>query len=187
MFELNLGDCIQYVNEDEQLSKGTVLGIEDKTVYVRPQDSEYILVVPKSKIKCKVLKNLVYNHNSVVEVTKEFTFDSCHNLLEYDGDCARLHGHTYKLQVTVKGTVNDIGMVLDFKDLKKIVKDGMLTMFDHHYLNSKMTFNTTAENMVVYLFDLLTIALKDYDKVEVTSVKLWETPTSFAEFRGVSK
>ena len=142
--------------------------------------------VPKSRLKCRVLKNLVYNSKALIEVTKEFTFDSSHNLLDYVGDCARLHGHTYKLQVTVRGKVNEIGMVLDFKDLKKIVKEGMLTMFDHHYLNSKMGFNTTAENMVVYIFDLLTLALKDED-VEVTSVKLWETPTSFAEFRGVSK
>lgn len=186
MFELNLGDCVQYKDEHERLTKGTVVGIEKEHVYVRPQNEDYIHRIPQIRLVCKVLKNLVYNTKAIVEVTKEFTFDSSHKLLQYEGDCARLHGHTYKLQVTLKGTVNEIGMVLDFKDLKKIVKEGMLTMFDHHYLNSKMTFNTTAENMVVYIFDLLTLALKDED-VEVTSVKLWETPTSFAEFRGVSK
>lgn len=186
MFELNIGDCVQYLNKDEELCKGTVLSTDKNYVIVRPQDSEYIVGIPYNRLKCRVLKNLVYNSKALVEVTKEFTFDSSHQLLDYDGDCARLHGHTYKLQVTVKGAVNEIGMVLDFKDLKKIVKEGMLTMFDHHYLNSKMTFNTTAENMVVYLFDLLTLALKD-EHVEVTSVKLWETPTSFAEFRGECK
>ena len=50
------------------------------------------------------MSKLVYNPNAVIEVTKEFTFDSCHQLLAYKGPCERLHGQTYKLQVTIKGT-----------------------------------------------------------------------------------
>lgn len=129
------------------------------------------------------MNNLVYNPNAVVEVTKEFTFDSCHQLLAYDGPCERLHGHTYKLQVTVKGTPDYRGMVLDFKDLKNDVKKLLIDPLDHYNLNDKLNFNTTAENMVVYFYDFLSHKLQRLG-VKVCCVRLWETPTSYAEYRG---
>lgn len=184
MSELHLGDFVEYCPNDRDILKGTIIGIDKSSVFIRPLYGEYLYQVEKDNVLCKANCELVYTKDAVVEVTKEFTFDSCHQLLQYKGDCARLHGHTYKLQVTLKGNLNDIGMVLDFKDLKKIVKDGILNMFDHHDLNGKMPFNTTAENMSVYIFDLLTVALIGDANVSVTSVKLWETPTSFAEYRG---
>jgi len=57
-----------------------------------------------------------------VEITREFTFDSCHKLLDYDGKCANLHGHTYHLQISLKRRINPkTGMVIDFGDLNRIV------------------------------------------------------------------
>ena len=127
--------------------------------------------------------NLVYKRNAVVEVTKEFTFDSCHQLLSYKGACERLHGHTYKLQVTVKGTPDYRGMVLDFKELKSICKLHIVEYLDHYNLNDKLPYNTTAENMVVHFYDIIKRHLEDTN-IEVVSVRLWETPTSYAEYRG---
>lgn len=133
---------------------------------------------------------LVYNENAIVEVTKEFTFDSCHQLLQYKGACERLHGHTYKLQVTVQGKVDHRGIVVDFKDVKKKVNELIVDRLDHYNLNDKMTFNTTAENMVVYFYDLLEIYFNELSEQEgryitLREIKLWETPTSFATYRGV--
>lgn len=133
--------------------------------------------------------NLVYNKKAIIEVTKEFTFDSCHQLKEYIGACARLHGHTYKLQVTLRGTVDEIGMVFDFKNMKTWINDFIIEDLDHYNLNDKLGFNTTAENMVVYFYDVLANKIKDYNSttnrcVEVRRIRLWETPTSFATYEG---
>ena len=134
---------------------------------------------------------VVYNDRALVEVTKEFTFDSCHRLLSYNGACARFHGHTYKLQVTVEGMTNDIGLVIDFKLLKSIVKNEIVSRVDHYVLNEVMNFNTTAENMVMYFFDILADYIDKYSHnegryIKLKEVKLWETPTSFATYRGTS-
>lgn len=68
-------------------------------------------------------------------VTKEFSFDSAHFLTNYYGKCEKLHGHTYKLHVTVTGPVAENGLVLDFVILKKIVQEKVLSKLDHSLLN----------------------------------------------------
>lgn len=135
--------------------------------------------------------DLVYNEGAIVSVTKEFTFDSCHQLKEYNGACARLHGHTYKLQVTVEGKLDNIGMVVDFKELKTYIQEMIIKPLDHYNLNDKLWFNTTAENMVVYFYELLekyfiTLSEKEERYIAIKEVKLWETPTSFASYKGVN-
>ena len=135
--------------------------------------------------------NLKYSENAIIEVTKEFTFESAHYLEEYRGDCSNTHGHSYKLQVTVRGKMNDTGIIMDFKEIKEIVHALVVKKFDHKCLNKVFNFNPTAENMVVYIFELLEkyfIQLKDRGLISlytnIVSVKLWETSTSFAEYRG---
>lgn len=132
----------------------------------------------------------IYSDNAVVEVTKEFTFDSCHQLRDYNGACARLHGHTYKLQVTISGHLDDCGMVMDFKELKKFIDSTILVELDHYNLNDKLEFNTTAENMVVYFYEYIEKYLIGYNEknnrdLKVVQLRLWETPTSFATYKGV--
>lgn len=124
-----------------------------------------------------------------VHVTKEFKFESAHKLDNYEGDCSRLHGHSYKLQVTVSGLIDpDFAstqavdyMVIDFKELNKIVNKNIIESHDHEYLNNLYT-NPTAEIMVLGIFDTLKEVLPKDLKLE--SVKLWETETSFAEYKG---
>lgn len=87
-------------------------------------------------------------------VTKIFTFDAAHKLTNYYGKCERLHGHTYKLEVTLEGDVQSNGMVLDFVVLKHIVKKHVLDKVDHHYLNDLLE-NPSAERMVMWMWDQL--------------------------------
>lgn len=123
-----------------------------------------------------------------VYVTKEFSFEAAHHLVNYDGDCANLHGHSYKLQVTVSGSIDPKDqtyasdcMVIDFKGLKSIVDAFIIGTHDHKDLNT-IYDNPTAEIMVISMFDTINSILPRDIKLE--SVKLWETATSYAEYRG---
>jgi len=122
----------------------------------------------------------------MLTVTKTFRFEAAHHLPHYDGACQRLHGHSYKLQVTVTGKritdENDpkCGMIIDFKDLKRIVNAKVVEAYDHSYLNGYFD-NPTAENMVVKIaHDIVSGLPKD---VLLVSCKLWETEDSYAEYK----
>lgn len=119
-------------------------------------------------------------HNKLIDVTKIFTFDSAHKLDNYDGVCKNLHGHTYKLEITVRGKTDCRGMVVDFNDLKRITKEKIIEKLDHKFLNEIFDFNTTCENMVVWIFNELNNDLKN-ENYYLNKVKLWETPTSYAQ------
>jgi len=86
-------------------------------------------------------------------VTRLYTFDASHQLLQHKGKCARLHGHTYQLEVTIEGFPqielgSSQGMVIDYGDLDDVVKP-LVEMMDHHHLNDVMMLNVpaTAENI----------------------------------------
>lgn len=114
-------------------------------------------------------------------VTKEFTFDSAHFLTEYHGKCERLHGHTYRLQVTVEGTLNAEGMILDFIVLKNVVKEKVLNKLDHTNLNDLFKQPST-ENIILWIWNEIKDDLKG-PNYKLYELKLWETPTSFATYR----
>lgn len=110
-------------------------------------------------------------------ITKEFTFDSAHQLDWEPGKCRFLHGHTYKLQVTIKGELDDNGIVINFKDLKSIIQENIIEILDHKYLN-EIIDNPTAERMVVWIWERLEARLNLFE------IKLWETPTCFVTYHG---
>lgn len=117
-----------------------------------------------------------------VSVTKSFGFEAAHFLPDYDGACSNLHGHSYKMQVTVGGSVDEAsGMIIDFTRLKSIVNSEVINKYDHKYLNDFFEM-PTAENMVQSFYDTLDV---QFTKIGLTleSVKLWETESSFAECR----
>jgi 6-pyruvoyltetrahydropterin/6-carboxytetrahydropterin synthase len=116
-----------------------------------------------------------------MEITKIFEFDSAHKLDWHSGKCKNLHGHTYKLEVTISGKLNKNGIVMDFSDLKKIVNECIIDKFDHKFLNDTFE-NPTAETMTVVFFQLILEKLPE--DITLKEVKLWETPTSFATFKG---
>lgn len=134
-----------------------------------------------------------------VLVCKIFQFDASHQLIGHNGKCSNVHGHTYRLEVVIKGRVHgpdDVsneGFVMDFSDLKKIVKELIVNKMDHAFIaegnepvlkalietGSKVCIlgcRTTAENMTKYICNELMKA-----NLPIWSIKLWETPTSWAE------
>ncbi|MGG4153954.1 6-carboxytetrahydropterin synthase QueD [Peribacillus muralis] len=121
-----------------------------------------------------------------VLVSKEFTFDAAHHLHDYEGKCKNLHGHTYKVIFGVSGYTDSRGLMMDFGDMKEIWKNEIEIHLDHRYLNETLPpMNTTAENMVVWIYEKMAeaLSLKDYQGARVEFVRLYETPTSYAEAR----
>jgi 6-pyruvoyltetrahydropterin/6-carboxytetrahydropterin synthase len=139
---------------------------------------------------------------NTVRVSKIFRFETAHVLDNYDGKCSNLHGHSYELVVTVIGKPiedkNNVkcGMVIDFSDLKKIVKTHIVDVFDHALvirddsrfkgIESNHTqviykpYQPTAENMVI---DFAQILKRELPKgIELKRIALMETATSIAEW-----
>lgn len=115
-----------------------------------------------------------------IKITKIFTFDSAHKLDDYDGKCKHLHGHTYRMEVTVKGAVASNGMVFDFSRLKKVVEEHVVNKLDHKYLNEVFDFNPTSENIAVWIFEQIELNFKE-ECCSLAAIRLWETATSFVE------
>lgn len=140
-----------------------------------------------------------------MKVTKEITFDSAHMLSNYEGKCSNLHGHTYKLQVTLESNVLKNHMVLDFNVLKEILNEAVMDNFDHAVIFSQEEIRgeaendllvwckkwgkkfttipgkTTCEDMAPYIKRLVEENLYEKNIDALVWVRLWETPTSFAE------
>lgn len=111
-----------------------------------------------------------------VLVTKEFVFDAAHQLPNYKGRCERLHGHTWKLQVTVKADINpDDGIAFDFLKLKEAVMERVVDLLDHSYVNDFLE-HPSAEMICVWIWEKL-------GDLPVHEIKVWETPTSSATLR----
>lgn len=143
---------------------------------------------------------------SKIRITKQFTFETGHALYGYDGKCKNVHGHSYKLSVTVIGSpITDsgnvkYGMVIDFGDLKKIVKEDIVDVFDHATVFNKNTphielanelkqrdhhvilveYQPTSENMVIDFAEKIKKRLPH--NIQLHSLRLQETETSFAEW-----
>ncbi|MCO6499283.1 MAG: 6-carboxytetrahydropterin synthase [Vicingus serpentipes] len=140
---------------------------------------------------------------STIRITKEFQFEMAHALLGYDGPCKNIHGHSYKLKVTVIGKVkegtadSDEGMVIDFGIIKDIVNELIVHKYDHSLvLNEKMKieeeqfefmnkliivpFQPTCEKLLVHYANLIQSKLPS--NIQLHSLFLRETPNSYAEW-----
>ncbi|MCF6155195.1 MAG: 6-carboxytetrahydropterin synthase QueD [Candidatus Brocadia sp.] len=110
------------------------------------------------------------------ELVVETDFSAAHNLREYKGQCERLHGHNWKVQVILKAEKLDkLGMVMDFRDAKKVIGE-IINRFDHVYLNELPDFevlNPTTENLSKILYDGLKNVLPI--GVKVSKVTTWES------------
>ena len=143
---------------------------------------------------------------SNIRITKLFSFETGHALYGYDGKCRNVHGHSYKLSVTVIGNpISDsnnvkFGMVIDFSDLKKIVKEEIVNVFDHATVFNKNTphielakeledrghnvllvnYQPTSEMMIIDFAEKIKKRLPK--SIRLNSLKLQETETSYAEW-----
>ncbi len=140
-----------------------------------------------------------------IRVTKEFDFEMAHALWNYDGACRNIHGHSYRLFVTLIGKPNTnskdpkFGMVIDFKDLKTMVKGPVVDFFDHSlvvYSEAEgeilvtirqmyekvhvFDFQPTCENLVLHIVKTIQASL--LPGIQLQAVKLYETANSFAEW-----
>jgi 6-pyruvoyltetrahydropterin/6-carboxytetrahydropterin synthase len=119
------------------------------------------------------------------EVSVEYSFAAGHALRGYKGKCENIHGHNYKVRVTVEGEkLNSIGLLMDFSDLRAALKE-LTERFDHHFLNEIEPFketNPSAENLACYLGTELQRRIKDQG-LNVNNVTVWETETTSASYR----
>lgn len=143
---------------------------------------------------------------STIRITKQFSFETGHALYGYDGKCRNVHGHSYKLHVTVIGKpISDntnvkFGMVIDFSDLKKIVKTKIVDVFDHATVFNKNTphvelakeledrghnvllvdYQPTSEMMIIDFAEVIKKELPTH--IQLHSLKLQETDSSYAQW-----
>jgi len=123
------------------------------------------------------------------EVTIEKTFAAAHFLRDYHGKCERLHGHNYKVHVTVQGDrLAFNGLLVDFKDVKRLTGEA-LEKLDHYHLNEVPPFdelNPSAENIAWHIYTEVNRSLETVNAgvpVRVSEVRVWETDTCFATYR----
>src|SRR5688500_12652818 len=108
-------------------------------------------------------------------VTRIFTFEAAHQLPWHEGKCRNLHGHSYRLEVTVEGPIGDHGIVVDFAEIKDVVRREVVERFDHRYLNDLLD-NPTAELIAADIWKRVEAA-----SLPVSRIRLWETGDSFVE------
>ena len=108
-------------------------------------------------------------------ITRSFSFEAAHQLPWHAGKCKRLHGHHYRLEVTVEGPLDANGVVLDFDDLKRLVNESVVDVFDHQYLNDFLD-NPTAELVAADAWRRIAAV-----GLNVVALRLWETPGSSVE------
>ena len=140
-----------------------------------------------------------------IRVTKRFHFEMAHTLYHYDGLCSNIHGHSYNLEVTISGVPRNEpghpkdGMVMDFAELKEMVKSKIVNRFDHTLMINRLVpedqvailrktsnrilrvnFQPSTENIASYIAGILQQYLPG--NVSLFSIRLFETVTSFAEW-----
>lgn len=134
----------------------------------------------------------------MLTVSKQCVFDAAHVLTNHAGQCKNLHGHTYRVVVEVAELPEGSDMVIDFKDLKQVLREVVVERFDHAFMyhdasaseceiaaviakhgmkSVGLPFRTTVENLARHFFHAL------QERVNVASVRVYETPESCAEFR----
>lgn len=119
------------------------------------------------------------------EVSVEYTFAAGHALRNYKGKCENVHGHNYRVQVTVEGEkLNEAGLLVDFADLKAAIRS-LVDRLDHQFLNDLEPFNQvnpSAENLAKHLSDGISARIKGQG-ARLQAITVWETDTSSATYR----
>lgn len=131
----------------------------------------------------------------MLSITKIFRFEAAHRISNYDGPCSNIHGHSYELQVTISGTLNhETDMLFDFKQLKRIVEEEIISKMDHALLLKKnnhtqlsdglkvllLDHEPTAEVMLSFMANKLITVIPE--PIKLIRLRLYETESSFAEW-----
>jgi len=121
------------------------------------------------------------------EVSVDETFAAAHNLRNYKGKCENLHGHNYKVRVTLAGPeLTPVGLLYDFVHLKQVIQS-VIRSLDHQYLNEMQPFDTlnpSAENIARHIYDEIAKQVRrEANGAGVSSVTVWETEVTAATYR----
>jgi 6-pyruvoyltetrahydropterin/6-carboxytetrahydropterin synthase len=121
------------------------------------------------------------------QVSVEETFSAGHALRNYHGKCENVHGHNYRVRVTLEGPqLDSIGLLCDFTQVKQVMRQ-VIGGLDHQFMNDLEMFRTvnpSAENLAKYFYDEVTRGLKDLPAgVRVRDTMVWETDTTSAQYR----
>ncbi len=123
---------------------------------------------------------------NMFELTIKTEFSSAHNLRGYEGACERLHGHNWKVEVSLEApSTGPRGFVLDFKELKAAVAE-VIERLDHRYLNETPPFteeNPSAEHIARYIHREVSTLLRKRHAMEVSRVRVWESDSAAATYR----
>jgi 6-pyruvoyltetrahydropterin/6-carboxytetrahydropterin synthase len=118
------------------------------------------------------------------ELMIEDHFAAAHQLRKYSGKCEKLHGHNWKVQVTITAErLNEIGLGMDFKELKKITRDVLCTL-EHSFLNDIFPFteiNPSSENIAKWIYETLKKKINN-ENIELTGITVWESDTASATY-----
>ncbi len=119
------------------------------------------------------------------EVAVEYVFSAGHALRNYKGKCENVHGHNYRVEVTVAGeTLSEAGLLVDFVELRAAIR-ALADRLDHQFLNQIEPFdriNPSAENLAKYFSEGIALQLRQQN-LRIKAVKVWETDTSSATYR----
>ena len=118
------------------------------------------------------------------DLTVELQFSAAHQLRGYKGKCEAMHGHNWRIQVTVSSDkLNDIGMVIDFHELKELTNEIILPL-DHSFLNEVFPFteiNPSSENIAKWIYESIRKKIKEKN-CNISSITVWENETSSATY-----
>jgi 6-pyruvoyltetrahydropterin/6-carboxytetrahydropterin synthase len=120
------------------------------------------------------------------EVSVEQTFAAGHALRNYRGKCENVHGHNYRVRITIAGErLNSIGLLVDLLEVKRLMGE-VIEYLDHRFINDLPPFdalNPSAENIAKYFHDRVGAELRSDPPVRISEVRVWETDTSIAAYR----
>lgn len=121
------------------------------------------------------------------EVSVEETFAAGHALRGYKGKCENVHGHNYRVRVSIEGpNLDGIGLLMDFTQMKSVLRD-VIARLDHQFINDLEPFRTvnpSAENLAKYFYEEIGRGVKDLPAgAKITRVTIWETDTASAQYR----
>ena len=134
--------------------------------------------IPAYCIWCKELMDKTSKLAPPMSITKSFVFDASHYLPNHPKKCQFLHGHTYHMDITFKAPIDlETGVVSDFGKVKQKVNAAVVDVLDHNFINDLMTCLPTAENMVLWVWAMLSI----YQVKHIEKIRIYETETSYAE------
>jgi 6-pyruvoyltetrahydropterin/6-carboxytetrahydropterin synthase len=118
------------------------------------------------------------------ELTIETGFASAHQLRGYKGKCEKLHGHNWKVQISVTAErLNEIDLAIDFHELKKMANE-LISPLDHAFLNDIFPFtekNPSSENIAKWIYDSLKKRIQD-ENIRLSAVTVWESDTASASY-----